>query len=140
MSGRLMLRKATLGIWMWILVGVGSLHAESSHLTGSGDIRVLIDISGSMKKNDPQNLRRPALKLITKLLPRRQQSRGLDLWSVRQRTSALKSVDSAWREDASKSRPDQRSVAYLPISVAYWKNPSTIFSRARTTAIPISSC
>lgn len=33
------------------------------------EIRVLIDVSGSMKKTDPQNLRVPALKLLAELLP-----------------------------------------------------------------------
>jgi uncharacterized protein (TIGR03503 family) len=33
------------------------------------DIRVLIDISGSMKKTDPKNLRQPAVKLFATLLP-----------------------------------------------------------------------
>ncbi len=33
------------------------------------DIRVLIDVSGSMKKNDPNNLRAPALRLIVGLMP-----------------------------------------------------------------------
>jgi len=33
------------------------------------DIRILIDISGSMKKTDPNNLRRPAIKLFASLLP-----------------------------------------------------------------------
>src|SRR3569833_3341341 len=33
------------------------------------DIRVLIDISGSMKHNAPHNLRAPALRLLTGLLP-----------------------------------------------------------------------
>ena len=35
----------------------------------SSDIRVLIDVSGSMKKNDPHNLRLPALRLLIGLLP-----------------------------------------------------------------------
>jgi hypothetical protein len=33
------------------------------------DIRVLIDVYGSMKQNDPNNLRQPALRLLTGLLP-----------------------------------------------------------------------
>ena len=33
------------------------------------DIRILIDVSGSMKQNDPANLRVPALKLINGLIP-----------------------------------------------------------------------
>jgi uncharacterized protein (TIGR03503 family) len=35
----------------------------------SADLRLLIDVSGSMKKNDPLNLRVPALKLLVNLLP-----------------------------------------------------------------------
>lgn len=35
----------------------------------SSDVRVLIDVSGSMKKNDPNNLRLPALRLLIGLLP-----------------------------------------------------------------------
>ncbi|MCG8381357.1 MAG: VWA domain-containing protein [Gammaproteobacteria bacterium] len=35
----------------------------------TSDIRVLIDVSGSMKKHDPHNLRQPALKLLSSLLP-----------------------------------------------------------------------
>lgn len=33
------------------------------------DLRVLIDVSGSMKRNDPKNLRGPALRLLTELIP-----------------------------------------------------------------------
>jgi uncharacterized protein (TIGR03503 family) len=35
----------------------------------TSDVRVLIDVSGSMKKNDPQNLRLPAMRLLVGLLP-----------------------------------------------------------------------
>tara|TARA_R110002073_G_scaffold14926_7_gene59969 strand:+ start:4134 stop:6365 length:2232 start_codon:yes stop_codon:yes gene_type:complete len=33
------------------------------------DIKLIIDVSGSMKKNDPDNLRRPAVNLLMNLLP-----------------------------------------------------------------------
>ncbi len=33
------------------------------------DIRILVDVSGSMVKTDPQNLRQPALRLLTGLIP-----------------------------------------------------------------------
>lgn len=33
------------------------------------DVRVLIDVSGSMRQTDPENLRRPALRLLSELLP-----------------------------------------------------------------------
>lgn len=106
-----MLRKATLGIWMWLLVGVGALHAEGLALPPQGDIRVLIDISGSMKKNDPQNLRRPALKLITKLIP---EGSKAGVWTFGQYVNELvplKPVNSAWRDDATKKAEQINSVA-----------------------------
>ncbi|MBL4680318.1 MAG: VWA domain-containing protein [Pseudomonadales bacterium] len=34
------------------------------------NIRLIIDISGSMKKNDPQNLRIPAVNLLVNILPK----------------------------------------------------------------------
>ena len=33
------------------------------------DVRLLIDISGSMKQSDPENLRKPALEMMVELLP-----------------------------------------------------------------------
>lgn len=38
------------------------------------DVRTVIDVSGSMKKNDPRNLRMPALKLLVRLMPEGSQS------------------------------------------------------------------
>ena len=35
----------------------------------AADIRLLIDISGSMKKNDSANLRIPSVSLLTELIP-----------------------------------------------------------------------
>ena len=34
------------------------------------EVRVLIDVSGSMKNNDPKNLRQPALRLLVGILPK----------------------------------------------------------------------
>ncbi len=34
------------------------------------DVRILVDVSGSMKKNDPKNLRIPAVRLVTGILPK----------------------------------------------------------------------
>ncbi len=33
------------------------------------DVRLLIDVSGSMRQSDPNNLREPALELMLRLLP-----------------------------------------------------------------------
>ena len=38
------------------------------------DLRVLVDVSGSMKQNDPAYLRQPALRLLTNLLPKKSQA------------------------------------------------------------------
>ena len=43
--------------------------AEPLASSVQGDVRVLIDISGSMKKNDPNNLRIPAVNLLTEIIP-----------------------------------------------------------------------
>ena len=49
---------------LWLLTA-GTVRAATS----PPDVRVLIDVSGSMKKTDPGNLRVPALKLLAALLP-----------------------------------------------------------------------
>jgi len=38
------------------------------------DVRVIIDVSGSMKQNDPKNLRAPALRMLVGLLPEKTRS------------------------------------------------------------------
>jgi len=38
------------------------------------DVRVVIDVSGSMKKNDPQNLRSPAVRMLVGLMPAKAKS------------------------------------------------------------------
>lgn len=48
----------------WMLSPVQAQEGQAPQ-----DIRVVVDISGSMKLNDPDNLRRPAVRLIAGLLP-----------------------------------------------------------------------
>ena len=67
------------------------------------DVRVLIDISGSMKRTDPQNLRRPALRLFTSLLPKGAEA---GVWTFGQWTNMLAKhgpVDTAWKDTARKA-------------------------------------
>jgi uncharacterized protein (TIGR03503 family) len=52
-----------------LLCFAGAALSEPKQLDVA-DTRILIDVSGSMKKNDPQNLRRPALRLLVGLLPK----------------------------------------------------------------------
>jgi len=67
------------------------------------DVRLLIDISGSMKKNDPNNLRVPALQLVTNLLPK-----GADagVWAFGRYVNMmvpLSTVDSKWQLNATNT-------------------------------------
>ncbi|MGB5562845.1 MAG: VWA domain-containing protein [Sedimenticolaceae bacterium] len=52
---------------MVLLVLTGNGKALAS-VPEKSDVRVLIDISGSMRQNDPDNLRRPALRMLAGLL------------------------------------------------------------------------
>ncbi|MCF6211002.1 MAG: VWA domain-containing protein [Gammaproteobacteria bacterium] len=64
------------------------------------DVRVLIDISGSMKRTDPQNLRRPALRLFTSLLPK---GTHAGVWTFGQWTNMLVKhgqVNTSWKNKA----------------------------------------
>jgi len=75
------------------------------------DIRVLIDISGSMKKNDPENLRIPAVNLLTELLPT---GSTAGVWTFGQYVNMLVpigKVDKKWRKLAKKEAKKINSVA-----------------------------
>ena len=64
------------------------------------DVRILIDISGSMKHNDPHNLRAPALRLIVGLLPTGAES---GVWTFGQYVNMLVPldvVDANWKDKA----------------------------------------
>jgi len=67
------------------------------------DVRILIDISGSMKHNDPHNLRAPALRLLTGLLPRGSRA---GVWTYGRYVNMLVplgAVDPAWQETARRA-------------------------------------
>ena len=67
------------------------------------DVRVLIDISGSMKLNDPGNLRQPALRLFISLLPADTQA---GVWTFGQWVNMLiphDNVSAKWKDQANKS-------------------------------------
>ncbi len=62
------------------------------------DVRVLIDISGSMKKSDPENLRIPATRLIAGLMPEGSRS---GVWTFGRYVNMLvpvRPVNGEWRE------------------------------------------
>ena len=64
------------------------------------DLRLLIDISGSMKQSDPDNLRGPALELIVRLLP---EGARAGVWIFGEDVEQIvphARVDAAWRAQA----------------------------------------
>lgn len=74
--------------------------ADSAAAPLPPDIRLVIDVSGSMKRNDPNNLRQPAVELLVQLLP--EQSRA-GVWTFGKWINMLvphKPVTQQWREVA----------------------------------------
>lgn len=75
-------------------IGIPAFGAEPEH----ADVRVLIDISGSMRQNDPQNLRRPALRMLAGLL---QPGTRAGVWTFARWSNNLvpvADVDAAWKQ------------------------------------------
>ncbi|MBK1723345.1 hypothetical protein CKO23_13980 [Thiocystis violacea] len=73
----------------------------SNSLWANTEVRVLIDVSGSMRQNDPQNLRVPALRLVNELLPAGTQA---GVWLFAEKTELLAppgTVDAAWKRKTS---------------------------------------
>ena len=73
------------------------------------DIRVIIDISGSMKQNDPDNLRIPALNLIVEMIP---EGARAGVWTFGQWVNMLippAIVNKQWRDTAKQSAKEINS-------------------------------
>lgn len=82
----------------WPAAGLAATASESAN-----DVRVLIDISGSMKRNDPNNLRAPALRLLTGLLPNGARA---GVWIYGQQVNMLVphgTVDARWKDHAQQA-------------------------------------
>ena len=86
-----------------------SLLAQTEPVTAAYDIRILIDVSGSMKWNDPDNLRIPALRLLANLLPSNAQA---GVWTFGRHVNMLvplAPVDKQWKRRATKAAGEIRS-------------------------------
>lgn len=95
------------------------------------DVRVLIDTSGSMRLNDPANLRAPALRLLTELLP---SGATAGVWTFD--TDAIQlvapsTVDKAWKTGAraAAAKVNSRGLftnieAALTAATAAWTEPN----------------
>ncbi len=94
-------RQNRLAGWRILLLALGLLCLLSSaHAARKNDVRVLIDVSGSMKHNDPHKLRAPALRLLVGLLP---QGSTSGVWTFGQYVNMqvkLGRVDKRWKKRA----------------------------------------
>ncbi len=87
---------------LWGLLITLPVHtsAQSLEKPRPADVRLIIDISGSMKRNDPANLRRPALELLVKLLP---EGSKAGVWTFGKNVNMLiphRPVAESWRKAA----------------------------------------
>ncbi len=55
--------------WLKSCVVACALSGSPLIVSAADEIAFIIDTSGSMVQNDPKNLRKPALKLATQMLP-----------------------------------------------------------------------
>jgi len=109
---------------------LGGLPQTALAAGATPEVRVLIDVSGSMKKTDPKNLRQPALRLLVGVLPK--DSRA-GVWNFAQSASMQVKpgkVTDKWRTLARQraSRIHSRGLytnieAALKASTADWKKP-----------------
>lgn len=117
-------RVITIAVCAFVLIGTGWAAAPVT------EVRVLIDVSGSMKQTDPNNLRQPALKLLIGVLPKNARA---GVWNFAQSASMQVypgQVTNKWRKLARQraKRIHSRGLytnieAALQASTADWKKP-----------------
>ena len=123
----------------YFMIG-GSLLPQPIHAAKQApefDVRVIVDISGSMKKSDPHNLRAPAMRLLADLLPK---DAHAGVWTFGKYVNMLVPygpVRNSWRADAKESSEAIRSIALwtnipdaLEAATQGWKADSTDTQRA----------
>lgn len=125
-----------MGMLCLCVLSLAGHAAEAMASEKIDDVRVLIDISGSMKRTDPQNLRIPAMRLFTKLLPA---GTHAGVWTFGQTVNMIVShatVDPAWKENAlkkvgliSSSGLFTNIEAALKDATADWKQPDEKYNR-----------
>lgn len=90
--------KVALPIFLLFALPVSLAAAASEPIS---DVRVVIDVSGSMKQNDPNNLRAPAMRMLVGLMPEDETRAGV--WTFAQMVNMLvpwRQVNDDWRQNA----------------------------------------
>ncbi|NOY62421.1 MAG: VWA domain-containing protein [Gammaproteobacteria bacterium] len=87
---------------LWTVVVADEADEKWSENRAISDTRMLIDMSGSMRYNDPDNLRVPAVHMLIDLVP---DGARAGVWTFAREVNMLvpgREVDDAWRELASR--------------------------------------
>jgi von Willebrand factor type A domain len=95
----LMLRRLSKTI-VRVVFTLGALVGVASASAANVDVRILIDVSGSMRENDPANLRIPAVRLVAELMPR---GANAGIWMFSETVDQLivpRNVDAEWKAAA----------------------------------------
>jgi len=121
-----------------IILGLSFMTASLSaaEQEAKTDLRVLVDISGSMKQNDPENLRRTALRLLIGLVP---EEARVGIWSFGQYVNMQvkpELASKAWKKNARNEADKIHSrglftniEATLDKSTWDWRKPDTAWNR-----------
>lgn len=86
-----------------MLLLAGKAYSTEQSPSNADEVQILIDVSGSMKQNDPKNLRVDATQLIINLLPN---GTKVSIWLFAEKTTLLShsdAVDDPWRKQAAKT-------------------------------------
>ncbi|MGI9326198.1 MAG: VWA domain-containing protein [Pseudomonadales bacterium] len=89
-------------VWLWLATGLAAAPATGSSSTAEAplDVRLLVDVSGSMAKSDPDGLLSPAVQLFLELLP---EGAKAGVWTFAQQVNQLVKYDRVtplWRAQA----------------------------------------
>src|SRR5690606_1041845 len=88
----------------------GIQAAEQPSNVAPAEVRWLVELSGSMRQHDPHHVRRPALRLVARMLP---DGARAGVWTFGRLVHALvplAPVDGAWRQRAVSQVGQIRSV------------------------------
>lgn len=85
---------------VFTLVALWLIPEVLSAAVKTDDIRIVVDVSGSMKKTDPSNLRIPALKLLNGLIPSGSRAGAWTFGRYVNMTVKWGRVNDAWRKRA----------------------------------------
>lgn len=93
-----------------VFVSMPVLAVENEGKSQPYDVRIIVDISGSMKNTDPSNLRIPALNLLLELMPEGAQA---GIWTFGRYVNNLlpvAPVNDQWRQQAKQAAMTINSV------------------------------